>query len=86
MHGGAGIFARGVEIHEPGGTGEFPDDTDRHVGLPVPEAWLAGPSVEFLLAAESEAAHPGPALSDRFSDWMRFRRLTQTVLPVGGAS
>jgi hypothetical protein len=65
VHGGAGIFARGVEIHESGGTGEFPDDTDRHVGLPVPEGWLAGPSVEFLLAAKSEVAHPGQALTDQ---------------------
>jgi hypothetical protein len=63
VHGGAGIFARGVEIHEdPSVLGEFPDDSDRHAGRSVPETWLAGPAVEFLLAAAVEAATPGRAL------------------------
>jgi hypothetical protein len=62
VHGGAGIFARGVEIHD-GASVEYPEDTDRHAGEPVPDAWLAGPAVEFLLAAQAAAMTPGPALS-----------------------
>ena len=64
VHGGAGIFARGVEIHDDTSSGEFPDDTDRHAGVPVPEEWLGGVSPEFLLAAETEAMPPGQALTD----------------------
>ena len=64
VHGGAGIFARGVEIHDATGLGEYQDDSDRHAGVPVPETWLAGPSVEFLLAASVESEAPGPALSE----------------------
>ena len=59
VHGGAGIFARGVEIHDARPAGEFPDDTDRHAGVPVPDEWLGGPSAEFLLAAEIEAMRRG---------------------------
>ena len=63
-HGGAGIFARTIEIHDDlSALGEFPDDSDRHAGMPIPEAWLAGPSTEFLLAAGAEATGPGAALS-----------------------
>ena len=65
VHGGAGIFARSVEIHDdPSASCEFPDDSDRHVGVPVPETWLAGPSIEFLLAAGAEASAPGAAFSE----------------------
>ncbi len=64
VHGGAGIFAGGVEVHDAPSPGEFPDDTDRHAGVPVPEEWLSGVSAEFLLAAEAEATLPGPALTD----------------------
>ncbi len=63
VHGGAGIFARGVEVHDASGQSEFADDTDRHRGVPVPEEWLAGPTAEFLLAAGVEASRPGAALS-----------------------
>jgi hypothetical protein len=63
VHGGAGIFAGGVEVHD-GASGEYEDDTDRHAGEVVPEGWLATPPAEFLLAAEAEALTPGPALSD----------------------
>ena len=64
VHGGAGIFARNLEIHhDPSVPCEFPDDSDRHAGVPVPEAWLAGPSTEFLLAAGAEASAPGAAFS-----------------------
>jgi hypothetical protein len=62
VHGGAGIFAQGVEIHDPP-TLAFPDDTDLDAGLPVPPSWLGAPSAEFLLAAASEAMPPGEALS-----------------------
>jgi hypothetical protein len=64
VHGGVGIFASSGEIHDGrSASGEFPDDSDRHAGVPVPEAWLAGPSVEFLLAGGVEATAPGSALS-----------------------
>ena len=33
VHGGAGIFARGAEIHDAGVSAEFPADTDRHQGV-----------------------------------------------------
>jgi hypothetical protein len=64
VHGGAGIFARGDEIHDStSGPDEFPDDSDRHDGTAVPAAWLVGPTAEFLLAAGAQATSPGPALS-----------------------
>ncbi len=44
VHGGAGIFARGIEIHDGSGQSEFADDTDRHWGVPIQEEWLAGPT------------------------------------------
>ena len=64
VHGGAGIFARGVEIHESPGTEGYADDTDRHVGEAASPDWLSGPSAEFLLAARAEASPPGEALVD----------------------
>ena len=62
VHGGAGIFAGGLEIHASGGD-EYPDDSDRDAGLPVSLEWVSGPSAEFLLAARTEATPPGPALT-----------------------
>ncbi len=62
VHGGAGIFADGLEIHASGGD-EYPDDSDGDAGLPVSLEWVSGPSVEFLLAARAEATPPGPALT-----------------------
>lgn len=64
VHGGAAIFAVGVEVHDPTATGQFPGDTDEHAGLAVDPAWVKGPSAEFLLAAQAEATPPGPALVD----------------------
>ena len=64
VHGGAGIFAGGREVHDPSATDQFPGDTDRHAGLAVDPAWVDGPSAEFLLAAQAEATPPGPALAD----------------------
>jgi hypothetical protein len=64
VHGGAGIFAVGVEIHDPTATSRFDGDTDVHTGLAVDPAWVNGPSTEFLLAAQAEATPPGPALVD----------------------
>jgi len=63
-HGGAGIFAGGVEVHDLSTSGLFPGDTDGHAGLPVAGEWVGGPSAEFLLAARAEATPPGPALAD----------------------
>ena len=72
VHGGPGIFAGGVEVHDPSPTGSFSGDTDGHVGLPVDSAWVGGPSAEFLLAAQSEATPPGPALDEGLLrlDWL----------------
>jgi hypothetical protein len=64
VHGGAGIFVRGTEIHEPPDATSYALDTDRHVGAPVPEEWLAGPSAELLLAASASAASAGQAFTD----------------------
>ena len=63
VHGGPGIFAGGVEIHEPPGDGRYAFDTDAHAGEALPEEWLAPPSAEFLAAATAIAATPGEALS-----------------------
>jgi len=62
VHGGAGIFAGGIEVHDPAATGPFPGDTDGHVGFPVASEWVGGPSEEFLLAAQAEATPPGPTV------------------------
>jgi len=62
VHGGPGIFAGGVEIHEPPGDGRYAFDTDAHAGEALPEEWLAPPSAEFLAAATAIAATPGDAL------------------------
>jgi hypothetical protein len=62
VHGGPGIFAGGVEIHEPPGDGRYGFDTDGHVGEALPEEWLAPPSAEFLAAATANAETPGDAL------------------------
>ena len=64
VHGGAGIFAFGVETHTSPGAASYALDTDRHAGLTVPEDWLVGPSSEFLLAARAAAEPAGPALTD----------------------
>jgi len=63
-HAEAGIFARGVEIHDPSASCEFPLDTDPHTGAAFPAAWVAGPTPEFLVAARARAESPGPAFSD----------------------
>ena len=86
VHGGAGIFARGVEIHDAPCPGEFPDDTDRHAGRAgarrVAERGLRR---EFLLAAEAEATLPGPALDRRAPAARRDRAGDgQTSSPAGG--
>jgi hypothetical protein len=64
VHGGAGVFAGGVEIHDATGASEFAHDTDRHAGRAAPESWLAGPSAEFMLAAAQEAMGLGQALEE----------------------
>ncbi len=64
VHGGAGIFAAGVEIHESTDDASYALDTDRHAGLTAPEDWLVGPSAEFLVAASAAAEPAGPALTD----------------------
>lgn len=63
VHGGPGIFAGGVEIHEPGQGGPYPFDTDGHAGEQVPEEWLVPPSAELLAAAAAIATSPGDALA-----------------------
>jgi hypothetical protein len=62
VHGGAAIFAGGVEIHEHSEPGIYARDTDRHAGQAVPEEWLAEPPAEFIAAASTAAAPPGDAL------------------------
>ena len=62
VHAVAGIFAEGVEVHDAA-VSAFPRDSDQHTGFTAPGAWLAGPSAEFLAAAEAEAEGPGAALS-----------------------
>lgn len=63
VHGGAGIFAEGAEIHEAPGSGRYPLDTDLHAGRPAADEWLAPPPAEFSAAAAEAAAPPGAALS-----------------------
>ena len=63
VHGGAGIFATGAEIHESSLSELYPLDTDDHAGSPVREQWLAPPSAEVLAAAEAAATPAGLALS-----------------------
>ena len=54
VHGGAGIFARGVEIHDAPGSAEYPDDSDRHAARRSRAGrGSTAPSAEFLLAAEA---------------------------------
>ncbi len=94
VHGGAGIFARGVEVHDAPSPGEFPDDTDRHAGVPVPDEWLSGVSAEFLLAARGRGDGAG-ARADRWApaagrdlagDGGRARRRAVPSPPAGGRS
>ena len=63
VHGGPGIFAGGIEIHDPAGDGLYTFDTDDDAGEAVPAQWLAPPSAEFLAAATALATSPGGALS-----------------------
>ncbi len=63
VHGGPGIFAGGIEIHDPAGDGLYTFDTDDDAGEAVPAQWLAPPSAEFLAAAVEIAATPGDALA-----------------------
>ena len=62
-HAGVGIFAGGVEIHDPPGAA-YDDDGDRHTGSPVPAAWTMGPTSEFLAAAADHGERPGAAFVD----------------------
>ncbi len=62
VHGGAGIFAAGVEIHESSPGEVYPLDTDDHAGSAVREQWLAAPTAEFLVAAAAAATPAGAAL------------------------
>ena len=80
VHGGAGIFTEGVEIHDPPSEGRFPGDTDQDTGLAIGNDWVGGPSVEFLLAAQAEATSPGTALE------AGLLRLDQLSLASGQAS
>jgi len=73
VHGGAGIYARGAEIHAAGAGAEFPDDTDRHEGSPVEPEWLRAPGAEFLAAAALEAVPAAP--------WVRDGRLRLDEIP-----
>lgn len=73
VHGGAGIYARGAEIHAAGAGAEFPDDTDRHEGSPVEPEWLRAPGAEFLAAATLEAVPAAP--------WVRDGRLRLDEIP-----
>jgi hypothetical protein len=77
VHGGAGIFARGVEIHETSIAAEFPDDTDRHQGAALASEWLLRPTPEFHAAAEETAVTSG--------DWYRDGRLRLDEVPPHGA-
>jgi hypothetical protein len=63
VHGGVGIFAAGVEVHDAP-AGEYPDDSDRHTGASLPSTWLEAPTAEFMLAAGLEATPPGPWFDD----------------------
>jgi hypothetical protein len=63
VHAAAGIFADGVEIHDPPAPG-YADDGDRHAGAAPLAAWVAGPSPEFLAAAGAEGTPAGDALQD----------------------
>jgi hypothetical protein len=80
VHGGAGVFAGGSEIHDASVTGACPGDTDQHAGLPVRQGWVDGPSAEFLLAAQAEATPPGQALTGGVL------RLDQLPPATGGAA
>ena len=62
-HAGAGIFADGAEIHESP-LAAYADDGDPHAGTAPLAGWVAGPSPEFLAAAESEGTPAGDALHD----------------------
>ena len=73
VHGGAGIHARGAEIHEDDAAAEFPDDTDRHAGQPVVPEWLEGPSAE-LFAATGAAGAP-------LGDWYEDATVTLDSVP-----
>jgi hypothetical protein len=64
VHAAAGIFAGDMEIHDTATPVGYPDDGDQHTGEVGPAEWVAGPSAEFLLAAEAEAEAPGAALAD----------------------
>ena len=62
-HAGAGIFASGIEVHDPP-VAAYADDGDPHAGAAPPAAWTAGPSPEFLAAAESHGTPAGDAVRD----------------------
>ncbi len=62
-HAGAGIFAGGVEIHDPL-VAAYADDGDQHAGVVPQAAWVAGPSPEFLAAVQSEGTPAGDAFHD----------------------
>jgi hypothetical protein len=62
-HAGAGIFAGGFEIHDSTAAA-YADDGDPHAGAMPLDGWVAGPSPEFLAAAESEGTPAGAAFYD----------------------
>jgi len=62
-HAGAGIFAGGAEVHDPP-VAAYADDGDPHAGAVPAAAWVAGPTPEVLVAAQSEGMSAGDALSD----------------------
>jgi hypothetical protein len=62
-HAGAGIFAGGVEVHDPP-VSAYVEDGDPHAGVAPLPAWVAGPSPGFLAAAGAEGTPAGAALQD----------------------
>ena len=65
MHGGAGIFALGAEIHEAPDAAAYALRTPTGTqGCRSRRTGCAGPSAEFLLAASAAAVSAGPAWTD----------------------
>lgn len=64
VHAAAGIFADGAEVHGDASASPYPEDGDPHTGDALPQAWLAGPSAEYLVDAATAAGDAGAAWSD----------------------